>query len=157
MPNILSSQSVDELRQVRISKMNQLEAASRPAYPYDFFPLHSSTDVNYLGSNLPAGAEDRDTIVRVSGRVMARRVFGRLAFYSLQDSEGSLQLYLDRSALEDYPLLNELSDLGDLIGVEGHLRRTEKGELSVAATRWVLLAKALQPLPNKFHGLTQTG
>lgn len=138
--------------------MNLLKEAEKEPYPYDFNPLHSSTDLNYLGRDIKNGQENQEIKVKSSGRVMARRMFGKLSFYSLQDSEGSIQLYLDKKLLEkEYDLLNNLSDLGDLIGVEGHLKRTDKGELSIVVTKWTLLAKSLQPPPNKFHGLTQTG
>jgi lysyl-tRNA synthetase class 2 len=86
---------------------------------------------------------------------------GKLAFFTLADESGSIQLYLDRASLEaanpDNPQvfsqLTTLVDAGDWIGVRGSLKRTDRGELSVKVTNWNMLSKSLQPLPDKWHGL----
>jgi lysyl-tRNA synthetase class 2 len=96
--------------------------------------------------------------VAVAGRVMARRVMGKLAFASLVDASGSVQLYLDRGALDAardgaFADFKALVDAGDIVGVEGGVRRTEKGELSVAADSVRVLTKSLLPLPDKWKGL----
>ena len=100
-------------------------------------------------------AEGETITVRVAGRLVSKRVMGKASFAHLQDGEGRIQLYVARDSLgeEAYAGFKKW-DVGDLIGVEGHLFRTRTGEISVHATSATLLAKALLPLPEKFHGLT---
>jgi len=92
--------------------------------------------------------------VAVAGRVMTRRVMGKLAFFTLSDETGTIQLFLEKSSLgETFAQITALVDAGDLIGVRGILRRTDRGELSVKVADWTMLTKSLQPLPDKWHGL----
>ena len=100
-------------------------------------------------------AEGETVAVRVAGRLVSKRVMGKASFAHLQDGEGRIQLYVARDSLgeEAYAGFKKW-DVGDLIGVEGHLFRTRTGEISVHATGATLLAKSLLPLPEKFHGLT---
>tara|TARA_B100001063_G_scaffold23173_1_gene17644 strand:- start:45 stop:1418 length:1374 start_codon:yes stop_codon:yes gene_type:complete len=104
-------------------------------------------------ADLPKG-EERDLTVAVAGRVMTRRVMGKLAFFTLSDETGTIQLFLEKSTLgESFGQITSLVDAGDIIGVRGILRRTDRGELSVKVAKWTMLTKALQPLPDKWHGL----
>ena len=92
---------------------------------------------------------------RIAGRVMARRVHGKITFVVLKDSSGELQLFAQLDALgeERYAALEHV-DLGDFVGAEGTVMRTRRGELSLRVTSWELLSKSLRPMPEKFHGLT---
>ena len=101
--------------------------------------------------------------VAVAGRIMTRRVFGKLAFFTLQDETGTIQLYLDKNRIQEFMAdrfpeaftnLKQLTDMGDIIGAKGTLKRTDKGELSVYVKEFEMLTKSLLPLPDKFHGLT---
>ena len=108
-------------------------------------------------ADLPKG-EERDVSVSVAGRVMTRRVMGKLAFFTLADETGSIQLFLEKAGLEAqqegwFKQITSLVDSGDWLGVSGTLRRTDRGELSVKVSDWRMLTKALQPLPDKWHGL----
>jgi lysyl-tRNA synthetase class 2 len=95
--------------------------------------------------------------VRVAGRLMALRRQGRIAFADLQDSAGRIQLLLRADALGADAFAAFLEcDLGDIVGAEGVVMRTRTGEVSVAVQRWILLTKALRPLPAKWHGLRDT-
>ena len=91
----------------------------------------------------------------VAGRVMLRRVMGKASFITLEDPSGRIQCYLRRDDVgaESYQQFKELWDLGDIVGVEGALMKTNKGELTVAASAVHLLVKSLRPLPEKYHGL----
>lgn len=93
--------------------------------------------------------------VQVGGRMLTRRLMGKASFATLQDRSGRIQVFVQRDAVGDeaYATFKGL-DLGDIIGVRGHVFRTKTGELSVKAVELVLLTKALQPLPEKFHGLS---
>ena len=85
---------------------------------------------------------------------MTRRVMGKLAFFTLADETGTIQLFLEKATLgEAFAQITTLVDAGDLIGVQGILRRTDRGELSVKVAEWTMLTKSLQPLPDKWHGL----
>ena len=94
--------------------------------------------------------------VRVAGRIMSRRVMGKASFVHVQDMSGRIQLYLQRDALPEgvYEQFKRDWDLGDIVGAEGRLFKTKTGELSVQCDDLRLLTKALRPLPEKFHGLT---
>ena len=95
--------------------------------------------------------------VSIAGRIMLKRVMGKASFCNVADLKGDVQVYVSRDALgdEDYADFKKY-DVGDIIGVKGYMFRTQKGEISVHATQTVLLSKNLQPLPEKFHGLTNT-
>ena len=96
-------------------------------------------------------------MVALAGRMMSKRVMGKASFAHLRDDKGDIQLYVRRDELGDeaYAAFKKL-DVGDIIGVKGEVFRTKTGELSVRATELTLLAKSLRPLPEKFHGLTDT-
>ncbi|MEB3296304.1 MAG: lysine--tRNA ligase, partial [Cyanobacteriota bacterium] len=122
-----------------------------------FAPTHRTAALQQDHADLPNGAE-RDVPVAVAGRVMTRRVMGKLAFFTLVDESGPIQLYLEKASLDasapdSFAQITSLVDAGDLIGVEGSLRRTDRGELSIKVKRWQMLSKSLQPLPDKWHGL----
>ena len=101
------------------------------------------------------GQEQQDAHVAMCGRIVNKRVFGKLAFFTVQDPHGNWQLYLDKSRLADEfkPFL-AVTDIGDFVGASGSVKRTEKGELSLFARDVSLLTKALRPLPDKWAGLT---
>ena len=100
-------------------------------------------------------AEGETITVRVAGRMVGKRVMGKASFAHLLDGEGKIQLYVARDSLgeEDYASFKKW-DIGDCLGIEGTLFRTRTGEVSIHVTAATLLAKALLPLPEKFHGLT---
>jgi lysyl-tRNA synthetase class 2 len=93
--------------------------------------------------------------VSIAGRLMTRRVMGKLSFAHIQDMSGQIQLYVERDTLPEgfYNTQFKKWDIGDIIGAEGYLIKTEKGELSVKVDSLRLLTKALRPLPEKFHGI----
>ena len=94
--------------------------------------------------------------VSIAGRLMQKRVMGKASFANVQDRDGNIQIYVSRDDLgEDYPAFKKL-DVGDIIGVEGFVFTTQKGERSIHAKKITLLSKSLQILPEKFHGLTNT-
>ena len=151
---------VSDLRETRLEKAQALAALGQGPYAVRFAPTHATAALQRAHADLPNGAERAGSVV-VAGRVMTRRVMGKLAFFTLADQEGTIQLYLEKSTLaaampddpEAFAHLTSLVDAGDLIGVEGSLRRTDRGELSVKVRRWWMLSKSLQPLPDKWHGL----
>jgi lysyl-tRNA synthetase class 2 len=125
------------------------------AYPNDFAP-----DARAAELHAKYGESDQETlaaqgkVVKVAGRMMLKRVMGKASFATLQDASGRIQIYLDRGTLgEDAYTAFKQWDIGDIIGVEGAVFKTNKGELSVHAAQARLLSKSLRPLPDKFHGV----
>ncbi|MEB3211696.1 MAG: lysine--tRNA ligase [Leptolyngbyaceae bacterium] len=152
----------DDFRATRIDKAKKLQELGFNPYAYKWDVTHSAQELQQTYADLPAG-EEVEVEVAIAGRIMARRVFGKLAFFTLQDDSGSIQLYLDKKAVQAgmaeidpqaFSNLKQLTDAGDILGVKGSIRRTEKGELSVAVREYAILTKSLQPLPDKWHGLT---
>ena len=148
---------MSDLRDTRLEKAQSLRELGQGPYALTFDPSHRMAALQQEHSDLPNG-EERDVTVSVAGRVMTRRVMGKLAFFTLADETGTIQLFLEKACLEAqkegwFKQITSLVDAGDWLGVTGTLRRTDRGELSVKVTDWQMLSKALQPLPDKWHGL----
>ena len=139
-------------RESRLAKLQALQEKGYNPYPYCFKPNAYAADLQAKYADLPAGenTEDRYTI---AGRAMAVRNSGM--FIDLKDVTGKIQVFCHKSHLpeEGLELLKSL-DVGDLVGISGFVRRTPRGELSIAAEKFDIIGKSLQPLPEKFHGLT---
>ena len=148
--------STSEL-QVRRDKLSALvDAGKNPFEITKYDVTHTSKSAVKLFEEREATlAEGEEIKVSVAGRMVSRRIMGKASFAHLLDDEGKIQLYVARDGIgeEDYAAFKKW-DVGDVIGVEGTLFRTRTGEISVHATKATLLAKALLPLPEKFHGLT---
>jgi lysyl-tRNA synthetase class 2 len=152
--------SLDDIRAARLEKVDQLRQLGINPFAYKWAVTHQAAQLQADYADLETGAEDETVEVAIAGRILARRVFGKLAFFNLQDETGTIQLYLDKKVIkaemgEDaFSQLKQLTDVGDILGVKGSLKRTDKGELSVKVREYALLTKALLPLPDKWHGLT---
>ena len=141
----------DPLRAVRIGKLESLRAQGIDPYPYGFARTHEAGELERHYAGLPAGGEAGER-VRVAGRVRAIRNSGM--FIDLHDASGKIQIFCHRDNLPpDGLAVVRLLDIGDLIGVEGLVRRTSRGELTVNAAAVTVLAKTLRALPEKYHGL----
>ncbi len=139
---------VDERRE----KLKALRAAGNP-YPNDFRRKDLASDLHQKhGEKTKEQLAKEAVSASVAGRMMLKRVMGKASFATLQDGSGRMQIYVSNE-VEDYAAFKHW-DLGDIVGVQGPLFRTNKGELTVQAKKLRLLAKALRPLPEKFHGLT---
>ena len=148
--------SESELRLNRLAKVDAMRQAGVEPFAYSFETTHSASALSSLYQDkLEPGEEDTSASVAVAGRILTRRVFGKLAFFTLQDESGTIQLQFDKNKLGDVPFgqLKDWTDGGDIVGVQGTVRRTDKGELTVYATKWTMLTKAVAPLPDKYHGL----
>ena len=142
---------------VRREKLNALyEAGKNPFEITKYNVTHKSVDaISLFEEKEPTLAEGETVNVSIAGRMVSRRIMGKASFAHLLDGEGKIQLYVARDGIgeEDYAAFKKW-DIGDIIGIEGHLFRTRTGEISVHATKATLLSKSLLPLPEKFHGLT---
>ncbi|MGD2073858.1 MAG: lysine--tRNA ligase [Gammaproteobacteria bacterium] len=126
------------------------------AYPNDFRRDSVAAELHAeYGDKDKSWFEDHAVRVKVAGRMMGKRVMGKLSFVHIQDMSGRIQLILRRDELPENRYREFKSwDLGDIISAEGVLTKTDKGELSVRADDLRILTKSLRPLPEKFHGLT---
>ena len=151
-------EDIDALKAARIEKVHQLRSQGIEPYAYQFDRTHVARELQAKYVDLEAGQEV-DERVAIAGRIMLRRVFGKLAFFTLQDESGTIQLYLDKKRIGAgmgdgaFNTLKKMTDAGDWLGVKGTLKRTDKGELSVVADEYQILSKSLLPLPDKWHGL----
>jgi lysyl-tRNA synthetase class 2 len=141
----------DPLRAARRVKRDRLRALGIDPYPYAFTRTHQAAELEERYRGLAAGAETGER-VRVAGRIRAIRNSGM--FLDLVDASGKIQIFCHKDFLSptDHAVVR-LLDIGDVIGVEGLVRRTPRGELTVNAAAITVLAKALRPLPEKYHGL----
>jgi lysyl-tRNA synthetase class 2 len=145
-----------ELLAVRRRKLEALREAGIDPFPYAYPDVTPVAEAKAPHEGLEPG-EETDARVRVAGRLHARRGQGKMAFLDLDDRSGRIQLQARRDVLGEEVFERLLAaDLGDLIGAEGTIFKTRRGELSVAISDWTLLAKSLRPPPEKHHGLTDT-
>ncbi len=144
-----AGKALSEQQLVRREKLAKLQAEGRdPFAEVTWKQTHHSVDIKQGFEAL----ENKD--VSIAGRVMSFRDIGKAAFIDLQDRDGRVQVYLNAEGLGDEAYARVKTwDLGDIVGVEGFVFKTRRGEISVHAKRMVLLTKALEPLPEKFHGL----
>jgi len=150
-PSRNTSEDDDPLRRVRLEKLAALRDMGIEPYPVTFSRNAEAADLDKRHADLAAGAETEEH-VRIAGRIRAMRNSGM--FIDLHDASGKIQIFCHKDHLSTEQLtLVRLLDIGDLIGVEGLVRRTPRGELTVNATEVTLLAKSLRPLPEKYHGL----
>ena len=144
-------QEDNKLVEERREKLKALRAAG-PAFPNDWRRADLAGDLaRRYGDRTKEELEKTRVTAKVAGRMMLKRVMGKASFATLQDATGRIQIYVVNE-LKNYEEFKHW-DLGDIVGVEGHLFKTMKGELTVHASAIRLLVKALRPLPEKFHGL----
>lgn len=153
---------MSDLRDTRLEKAEQWRQLGQNPYAYRWESTTTAALLQEKYAALENGAEV-EVEVAIAGRIMNRRVFGKLAFFTLQDETGQIQIFLDKKKIQThmgeaddqaFEHLKTLTDAGDFIGVRGSIRRTDKGELSVSVAEYQILTKSLLPLPDKWHGLT---
>ena len=152
-------QAVDENRLIaeRRAKLQALKGEGQ-AFPNDFRPDATASGLHErFGEASADDLEQQQAGFSVAGRMMAKRVMGKLAFVRLQDGSGAIQLMVQRDQLPEGVFQQfKQWDIGDIVGASGVMVRTQKGELSVRVSELRLLTKSLRPLPEKWHGLTDT-
>jgi lysyl-tRNA synthetase class 2 len=146
-------------RREKLKAMRQAQADGKGvAFPNDYKPEHHAANLHQAHGNKAAEELNSEgvakTTAKVAGRMMLKRVMGKASFATLQDATGRIQVYVTRDDVGDdlYALFKHW-DLGDIVGVEGHLFKTRTGELSIHATSIRMLTKSLRPMPDKFHGI----
>ena len=167
-------QNLNQLLKVRRDKLATLQEAGKDPFvitKYDqtYHSADAKQEYVALEEKLLAGKEDAEyddkraimdaqpLNVSIAGRIMLKRVMGKASFCNVADLKGDIQVYVARDVLGEEAYADfKKYDVGDIVGVKGYMFRTQKGEVSIHATETILLSKNLQPLPEKFHGLTNT-
>ena len=142
--------SLSELLQIRRDKLTELQKAGKDPFAITRY------DVTHHSSEVKENFEQMEgQTVRLAGRLMSKRGMGKAVFSDLQDGAGRIQLYVRIDDVGEEALAAfKKYDIGDIVGVEGEVFRTKRGEISIKAKTITLLSKSLLPLPEKFHGLT---
>ncbi len=150
MDQILTEQEI-----VRRNKMEELIAKGIDPFGSRYERTNFTSDIRSLyGEKTKEELEEMNVCVKVAGRIMTKRRNGKISFMHLQDRDGQIQIYLRYDILGEVAYdLFKASDIGDIVGIEGYVMRTQTGELSIKALHYTHLSKALRPLPEKFHGL----
>jgi len=165
-------QDLNEILQVRRDKLAELQQSGNDPFQITKFDrTHSSKDIceGYTTEERTVTVRGEETqvtakispldgkIVTVAGRIMSKRGMGKVGFAHIADIDGQLQLFVKKDILgeDDYNTFKKY-DIGDIVGAEGEVFTTQTGEISVRVNKLTLLSKSLQPLPEKFHGMTNT-
>ena len=145
-------QDLSELLQIRRDKLAALQEAGKDPYAVTKY------DVTVKNADIRARFEElENTQVSIAGRMMSRRIMGKASFMDVRDGSDRMQVYVRRDDVGEAEYAEfKKWDIGDIVGVEGFVFRTQKGEISVHAQKITLLSKSLLPLPEKFHGLRDT-
>ncbi len=145
-----------EQEQIRLDKVDELRNAGIDPYTNGYTPeIKASTLVEQYDKFTKEELDEKLVITSVAGRVMTNRNQGKAGFATLKDSTSNVQLYFNKQNLtdEEFSVWKQL-DLGDIVFAQGEIMKTGKGALSIRVKKFVLLTKAIRPLPEKFHGLT---
>lgn len=147
---VLTENEINEQMQVRIDKMHKIEEYGWKPFGYRFLYTHRAADIAAQFDEL----SEKETEVKMAGRIMAIRGHGKTCFMDMQDKTGRIQVYVRKDVIgeENYALI-KLMDIGDTVGITGTAFRTHMGELSIKANSVEMLSKSLRPLPEKWHGL----
>jgi len=160
-PENQPSSTLEEIRDARLEKVAGLQKAGLNPYAYQWKSTAHAQQLQEQYADLAPG-EEISAEVAIAGRIIARRILGKLAFFNLQDETGTIQLYLDKKRISEtmaavpnaFNTVIKLTDTGDILGAKGTIKRTERGELSIYVNEYEILTKSLLPLPDKWHGLT---
>lgn len=148
-------QRENPLRAEKRRKLEELRGRGINPYPHEYGRTHSTKEILNTYSGLETGQAREDVTVKMAGRLMTLRDMGKAAFFNFQDQFGNIQGYvrLEELSAEDRAAF-ELIDIGDIVGIEGFVFKTKRGELSIHCRKFSVLCKTLEPLPEKYHGVT---
>ena len=146
----------NQLKQQRMEKAASLAEMGIKPYSNSFKPGNCIEELLPKGENIgPESDDDTKYTYSIAGRIMSMRKFGKAAFFHIVDNSGRIQVYVKKDQVADEQFLQFSKwDIGDIVGIEGKLFRTQKGELSLKAEKLSMISKSLRPLPEKWHGLT---
>ncbi len=144
--------SLSEQHEIRLEKLEKLRNSGVNPYPYEFDITHLSKDILDQENELITTSDSQNSAKRVSvaGRVMTRRIMGKASFFNLQDSSGTIQVYIRRDdvGVDEYnTVFKKMVDIGDIVGIKGFVFKTRTGETTIHAEEFQLLSKTLRPIP----------
>ena len=146
---------LERITKQRQQKLERIRALGVNPYPASYHRSHTTQQAIALVQQQEASGQKEAPEVNLAGRVMANRAMGKISFVDIHDSSGKIQLYFNHERLDQASLkLFKEIDIGDIIGASGRLFRTKTGEPTLEVAGFTLLAKSLQPLPEKWHGLS---
>ncbi|MFA6829161.1 MAG: lysine--tRNA ligase [Bacilli bacterium] len=148
-------QQLNDQEQHRREKLEQYKALGVDPFGQKYEVSAKAADLKKDFDYLQAEEVKEDASVTIAGRIVLLRKMGKASFFTLQDRTGKIQIYIRQDVVgeENYALF-KMADLGDICGIEGLMMKTKTGEVTIRATRYTHLVKALRPLPDKFHGLS---
>lgn len=147
-----AEQDINELLKVRRSKLQELQENGK-----DPFQIMKYEVTNHSADIIENFESFEDKTVSIAGRIMSKRVMGKASFCNIRDKKGDVQAYVRKDEIGEEPYADfKKFDMGDIVGIEGTVFKTHTGEISIKASKVVLLSKSLQILPEKFHGLKDT-
>lgn len=150
--------TLTEQEQIRMEKMDRLREMGVDPFGTRFIPEnHSVALKEKYDAYSKEELADMKSHAKVAGRIMTKRGKGKAGFMHIQDNDGQIQIYLRQDQLteKEFTLFN-IADIGDIVGIEGEMFKTKTGEVSIKAQKYVHLTKALKPLPEKYHGISDT-
>jgi len=149
-------QQYDRIAQQRVNKLAELKALGVSPYPYGYHRTHTVQEAINLLHEDDDIVQNEALIVNVAGRIMASRSMGKASFLDLRDGSGKIQLLMRQNVIgeDKYQFFQKEIDIGDILGATGRVMHSRTGEPTIEVQNFTLLAKSLQPLPEKFHGLT---
>ncbi|MFA6624705.1 MAG: amino acid--tRNA ligase-related protein, partial [Bacilli bacterium] len=151
----MSEKDLNDQEQRRREKLEQYKALGIDPFGHKFNVDSDSTGLKKKYENLEAEEIKENEKVAIAGRIVLLRKMGKASFFTLQDKVGKIQCYIRQDVVgDDNYKLFKLADLGDICGVKGCMMKTKTGEVTIRVIEYTHLVKALRPLPDKFHGLT---
>lgn len=153
--DIMEELNLTEQEIVRRNKLKEYEEKGVAPFGHAFERTHRTQEIiDLYGEKTKEELDELNVFVKMAGRIMTKRDMGKAAFLNIQDRDGRIQLYVRKDVIgEESYAVYKLADIGDIIGIEGHVFRTNHGELSIKVEKYEHLSKALRPLPEKYHGL----
>jgi lysyl-tRNA synthetase, class II len=142
------------IRAEKRRKLHDLREKGYDPYPHNYERTGHAGEIKAKYADIATGEALKDKVYKVAGRLMTKRPMGKAAFFNVQDQSGNIQVYLRKEEIKEQDQLAfDHLDIGDIVGVEGFVFKTQKGELSLHCTGFQILCKTLEPLPEKYHGV----
>lgn len=154
--NLKNNEQEKELDQIvfRKNKLQNYKDLNIDPFGQKFEITHHSKDILTEFSFLKEEEICQDKLIKIAGRIVSIRKMGKASFFHIKDREGKIQCYIKKDVVgDDNYALFKLADLGDIVGITGHIMRTQTGEITLRVSSYQHLVKALRPIPDKFHGL----
>lgn len=150
----MSENQDNPIRAEKRRKLNELREKGFDPYPHNYERTGIVSEIKAQHESIETGGKNEDAVFKIAGRLMTKRPMGKAAFFNVQDQSGNMQVYLRKEELpEKDQAAFDLIDIGDIVGIEGFVFRTQKGELSLHCKGFEILCKTLEPLPEKYHGV----